>query len=57
MLSLFQDLLIRVLVIVIVMDALIVLIPQPHVYWVFLLEIVVLFISIWYDLKVRKWKK
>ena len=57
-LSLFQDLLVRVFVIVLVMDVLILYFPRPpQIYLIFVLEIAVLFISIWFDLKVRKWKK
>jgi hypothetical protein len=61
MLSLFQDLFIRMLVIVAVFDFILWWIlggqSTDTVFLLFVVEMIAITISLWYDLKVRKWRK
>ena len=61
-LSLFQDLFIRMLVIVGVFDFIMWWIMKKGtnnetIIFLFIVEMVVITISLWFDLKVRKWRK
>ncbi len=63
MLNLFQDLFIRMLVIVAVWDFILYWlstkgqISVPMMILIFIVEMIVITISLWYDLKVKKWGK
>ena len=63
MLNLFQDLFIRMLVIVGVWDFIIYWLSNkgqisvPMMILIFIVEMIVITISLWYDLRVKKWGK